>query len=361
MRGTDQRQQAMFSYVSVEARVPKDHPLRPVREMVDEALRQMSVEFSGMYSSMGRPSIPPERLLRASILQILYGIRSERMLMEQMDYNLLFRWFVGLNMDDAVWDPTTFTKNRDRFLSGEVSRKFMEQVLAQARREKLLSDEHFTVDGTLIEAWASMKSIKPKKGTGEPPSEGGRNPSVDFRGEKRTNETHGSTTDPEARLYRKAKGKETKLCYMGHALMENRHGLVTDTEVTQATGTAEREAAVEMVSMVRGNGRITVGGDKAFDTKEFVEKMRELGATPHVAQNTSGRNSAIDGRTTRHPGYEVSQRVRKRVEEIFGWVKAAAGMRKSKYRGVRKVGWMFTLAAAAYNLIRMRNLGVATC
>jgi transposase len=361
MRGTDQRQQGMFSYVSLEARVPKEHPLRPVREMVDEALREMSGEFSRMYSSMGRPSIPPERLLRASILQILYGIRSERMLMEQMDYNLLFRWFVGLNMDDPVWDPTTFTKNRDRFLCGEVSRKFLDRVLAQAGREKLLSDEHFTVDGTLIEAWASMKSVKPKDGSGGLPLEGGRNPSVEFRGEKRTNETHGSTTDPQARLYRKAKGKETKLCYMGHALMENRHGLVTDTEVTEATGTAEREAAAEMVSMVRGNGRITVGGDKAFDTQAFVQKMRELGATPHVAQNTFGRRSAIDGRTTRHRGYEVSQRVRKRVEEIFGWVKAAAGMRKTKYRGVRRVGWMFTLAAAAYNLVRMRNLGVAAC
>jgi transposase len=361
MRGTDQRQQGMFSYVSLEARVPKEHPLRPVREMVDEALREMSGEFSRMYSSMGRPSIPPERLLRASILQILYGIRSERMLMEQMDYNLLFRWFVGLNMDDPVWDPTTFTKNRDRFLWGEVSRKVLDRVLAQARREKLLSDEHFTVDGTLIEAWASIKSVKPKDGSGQPPSEGGRNPSVEFRGENRTNETHGSTTDPEAMLYRKAKGKETKLCYMGHALMENRHGLVTDPEVTEATGTAEREAAAEMVSMVPGNGRITVGGDKAFDTQAFVQKMRELGATRHVAQNTSGRRSAIDGRTTRHPGYEVSQRVRKRVEEIFGWVKAAAEMRKTKYRGVRKVGWMFTLAAAAYNLVRMRNLGVAVC
>jgi hypothetical protein len=246
-------------------------------------------------------------------------------------------------------------------LCGEVSRKFLERVLAQARRKKLLSDEHFTVDGTLIEAWASMKSVKPKDGSGQPPSEGSRNPSVEFRGEKRTNDTHGSTTDPEARLYRKAKGKETKLCYMGHALMENRHGLVTDTEVTEATGTAEREAAVDMVSMVPGNGRITVGGDKAFDTKEFVRKIREVGATPHVAQNTTGRRSAIDGRTTRHPGYAVSQRMRKRVEEIFGWVKAAAGMRKTRYRGKRKVGWMFTLAAAAYNLVRMRNLGVAAC
>jgi transposase len=314
-----------------------------------------------LYSSLGRPSIAPERLLRASLLQILYGIRSERMLMEQMDYNLLFRWFVGLNMDDAVWDATTFTKNRDRFLCGAVSRKFMDRVLAQARREELLSDEHFTVDGTLIEAWASMKSVKPKDGSGQPPSEGGRNPSVEFRGEKRTNETHGSTTDPEARLYRKAKGKETKLCYMGHALMENRHGLVTDTEVTEATGTAEREAAEQMLSMVPGNGRITVGGDKAFDTKEFVQKIRKLGAIPHVAQNSTGRRSAIDRRTTRHRGYAISQRVRKRVEEIFGWVKTAAGMRKTKYRGVRKVGWMFTLAAAAYNLVRMRNLGVAAC
>jgi transposase len=327
--------------------------------MVDEALREMHGEFSRMYSSMGRPSIPPERLLRASLLQILYGIRSERMLMEQMDYNLLFRWFVGLSMDDPVWDPTTFSKNRDRFLCGDVSRKFMDRVLVQARREELLSDEHFTVDGTLIEAWASVKSVKPRDGGGQPPPGGGRNPSVEFRGENRTNETHGSTTDPEARLYRKAKGKETKLCYMGHAMMENRHGLVTDTEVTQATGTAEREAAVDMVSMVSGNGRITVGGDKAFDTKEFVRKIREIGVTAHVAQNTSGRRSAIDGRTTRHPGYEVSQRVRKRVEEIFGWVKTAAGMRKTRYRGVRKVGWMFTLAAAAYNLVRMRNLGVA--
>jgi transposase len=361
MRGPDERQEAMFSYVSVERRVPKEHPLRAIRKMVDGALKEMSSEFSRMYSSMGRPSIAPERLLRASLLQILYGIRSERLLMEQMDYNLLFRWFVGLNMDDPVWDATTFSKNRDRFLCGEVSRKFMDRVLAQARRQELLSDEHFTVDGTLIEAWASIKSMKPRDGHGGPPSAGGRNPSVGFRGEKRTNKTHGSITDPQARLYRKAKGKETKLCYMGHVLMENRHGLVTDTEVTEARGTAEREAAIEMVSMLAGNGRITVGGDKGFDTKEFVQQMRKLRATPHVAQNTSGRRSAIDGRTTRHAGYEVSQRVRKRVEEIFGWVKVSAGMRKTKYRGVRKVGWMFTLAATAYDLVRMQKLGVAAC
>jgi transposase len=318
MRGTDSQQQAMFSYVSTERRVPKNHPLRPIRAMVNQALREMSEDFDRMYSTIGRPSIPPERLVRASLLQMLYSVRSEQLLMEQLDYNLLFRWFVGLETDDPVWDPSTFSKNRDRFLGGEVSRRFLAQVVGQARDEGLLSDEHFSVDGTLIEAWASMKSVRPKDGTGEDPPSQGRNPTVDFRGEKRSNDTHASTTDPTARMYRKGKGKETTLCYMGHVLMENRNGLVVDACTTLATGKAEREAAVDLLKPVAGTKRLTVAADKGYDTGDFVEAMRELRVTPHVAQNTSGRRSAIEGRTTGHPGYTVSQRIRKRIEEVFG-------------------------------------------
>lgn len=359
MRGTDLQQQAMFSYVSVERRVPKNHPLRPIRAMVNQALREMSEDFDRMYSTIGRPSIPPERLMRASLLQMLYSVRSEQMLMEQLDYNLLFRWFVGLETDDPVWDPSTFSKNRDRFLGGDVSRRFLAQVVAQARGEGLLSDEHFSVDGTLIEAWASMKSVRPKDepGDGAPPA--GRNPTVDFRGEKRSNTTHASTTDPEARMYRKGKGKETKLCYMGHVLMEHRNGLVVDACTTLATGTAEREAAVELLTPVAGTKRITVAGDKGYDTRDFVQTMRTLRVTPHVTQNTSGRRSAIDGRTTRHPGYTVSQRIRKRIEEVFGWDKTVAGLRKSRFRGPERTNWWFVLSKAAYNLVRMRNLKAA--
>jgi transposase len=357
MRGDDIHQDAMFSYLSPEARVPKDHPLRPLRQMVNQALRELSQDFQAMYSREGRPSIPPEKLLRALLLQVLYTIRSERLLMEQLDYNLLFRWFVGLSMDDKVWNHSVFSKNRERFLRSDLAAAFFRRILDQAAAAGLLSDEHFTVDGTLIEAWASLKSFRPKDGP--PPEGGGRNPAVDFHGEKRLNRTHASTTDPEARLFKKAKGKEAKLCFMGHVLMENRHGLVVSPRLTAATGTAEREAAVGLVEGVPGRHPITVGADKAYDTHEFVQSLRALKAVPHVAQNCNGRKSAIDGRTTRHPGYAVSQRLRKRVEEIFGWMKTVGNLRKTRHRGEDRVGWVFTLTAAAYNLVRMRNLTVA--
>jgi transposase len=355
MRGSDQRTDSLFSYVSCEARVPENHPLRPIRAIVDEALEVMSPEFEGMYAKVGRPSIPPEKLLRALLLQAFYSVRSERQLMEQLDYNLLFRWFVGLTMDSAIWDVTVFTKNRDRLLEGDVATKFLTTVLIQPKVKGLLSDEHFSVDGTLIEAWASMKSFKPKDGSGEPPSPG-RNGERDFHGEKRSNETHASTTDKDARLYRKAQGQAAKMAFMGHVLMENRNGLVVGARLTHATGTAEREAAISMVEDVRGRHRITVGADKAYDTKDFVAEMRDLGAAPHVAQNTTNRRSAIDGRTTRHPGYQVSLRIRKRIEEVFGWTKGAAGLRKTRHRGLARVGWMFTLNVAAYNLVRLPKL-----
>lgn len=357
MRGEDRDSASMFSYISPERRVPKDHPLRPIRTMVDAALAGMSARFDAMYSRVGRPSIAPEKLLRALLLQVLYTIRSERMLMEQLDYNLLFRWFVGLEMDDEVWDATVFSKNRDRLLAGDVAQGFFDQILEVARQSNLLSNEHFTVDGTMVAAWAGQKSFKKKGNT--PPKDGGSNPDVDFRGEKRRNETHESTTDPEARLFKKATGQESKLCFLGHVLMENRNGLVVDTELTQASGTAEREAALSMAEEIAGAQRTTVGGDKGYDTKDFVAQLRDLNVTPHVAQNTTNRSSAIDGRTTRHGGYEVSQRVRKRIEEVFGWMKTIGPMAKTKYRGRGRVGWMFTFTAAAYNLIRIRNLTTA--
>jgi len=357
MRGDDRQQGAMFSYVSLEQRVPEHHPLRPIRAMVDEALIELSASFEGLYSRVGRPSIPPEKLLRALLLQVLYTIRSERMLVEQLDYNLLFRWFVGLGMDDAVWVPTVFSKNRDRLLEGDIAQELFCRVLAQAKKRHLLSTEHFTVDGTLIEAWAGQKSFRPKEHPGgdSPPDDPG-NPTVDFHGEKRSNATHQSTTDPEARLFKKGKGREAKLSYMGHVLMENRHGLVVDAELTSATGKAERETALQMLARRAGSGAVTVGADKGYDTRDFVAQARNLEVTPHVAQNTAGRKSAIDGRTTRHPGYSISQRVRKRVEEVFGWMKTIGLMRKTRHQGVDRVGWMFVFAAAAYNLIRMRNL-----
>jgi len=356
MRGIDAIQADVFSYISPEQRVPKNHPLRPIRILVNDALRALSGEFDKMYSDIGRPSIAPEKLLRALLLQILYTIRSERMLQEQLDYNLLFRWFVGLNMDDPVWDPTVFTKNRDRMLSSDVAGLFFQAVVEQARLMGLLSDEHFSVDGTLIEAWASQKSFQRKDDGDAGNSTGGGNCNVDFHGEERTNDTHESKTDPDARLYRKGKGKEAKLCYAGHVLMENRNGLVVDGEITKATGTAEREAALEMLSEVAGDKRVTIGTDKAYDTHDFVEQTRGMNVTPHVTQNTNGRRSAIDGRTTRHEGYAVSLRCRARIEEIFGWVKTVGGQRKTRYRGEELVGWMFDLSLAAYNLVRMRNL-----
>ena len=355
MRGDDLQQDAMFSYISPERRVPADHPLRPIRRMVDEVLKSLSRRFNTLYSSTGRPSVPPEKLLRTLLLQVLYTVRSERLLLEQLDYNLLFRWFVGLNMDDPVWDATVFSKNRERLLKGDVAQAFFEQVLKLARQKDLLSDEHFTVDGTLIEAWAGQKSFHKKDTPSGPGADDPGNPTVDFHGDKRRNQTHQSKTDPEARLYKKGPGKEAKLSYQGHVLMENRHGLVTETRLTQATGTAEREAALEMVEQIVGQ-RVTVGADKAYDTRDFVEHLRELNATPHVAQNITHRSSAIDGRTTRHAGYARSQRKRKRVEEIFGWIKTVGLMRKTRHRGLARVGWMFTFTAAAYNLVRIRNL-----
>jgi transposase len=358
MRGDDIHQDSIFSYLSPEARVPKDHPLRPLRQMVNQALRELSRDFQAMYSSEGRPSIPPEKLLRALLLQVLYTIRSERLLMEQLDYNLLFRWFVGLSMDDKVWDHSVFSKNRERFLRSDLAAAFFGRIKEQAAQAGLLSGEHFTVDGTLIEAWASLKSFRPKD-TLPPEGGSGRNPEVDFHGERRLNHTHASTTDPEARLFRKGKGKEAKLCFMGHVLMENRFGLIITPRLTAPTGTAERVTAERMVGDLPGRHRITVGGDKAYDTRELVQSLRALNAVPHVAQNRAGRSSAIDGRTTRHPGYAVSQRLRKRVEEIFGWIKTVGNLRKTRHRGIERVGWMFTLTAAAYNLVRIRNLMAA--
>ena len=355
MRGDDVQQAEVFSYISAEARIPRDHPLRPIRRMVDEVLEGMSRKFSELYASTGRPSIPPERLLRALLLQVLYTVRSERLLMEQLDYNFLFRWFVGLSLDDRVWDATVFSKNRDRLLEGDIAEAFFSQVLEQARQHGLLSDEHFTVDGTLVEAWAGQKSFKRKGATSPPPDDPG-NPTVNFRGDKRSNATHRSTTDPEARLYRKGDGFESKLCYIGHVLMENRNGLAVDAMVTQATGTAERDAADVMVTTVSGNRRVTLGADKNYDTRKFVATMRRRAVTPHVAQNTSNRRSAIDARTTHHGGYITSQRKRKRVEEIFGWLKTVGLIRKTRHRGEARVGWMFTFATAVYNLVRIRNL-----
>ncbi len=358
MRGDDAGQVAVFSYISPEQRVPKDHPLRPLLAIVNEVLERMSPLFAKLYSHTGRPSIPPEKLLRALLVQVLYTIRSERMLMEQLDYNLLFRWFVGLNMDDVVWDATVFTKNRDRVLGGEVAEVFFQEVLAEARRRELLSDEHFTVDGTLIEAWASHKSFKQKDHSDS--DEGGSNPNVDFRKQQRKNDTHASTTDPDARLYKKSTGAESKLCYMGHLMIDNRHGLATNACVTIASGTAEREAAVQMAGEIPGMRRVTLAADKGYDTRECVRKLRDRNVTPHVAQNDTNRRSAIDGRTTRHPGYEVSQRKRKLVEQMFGWAKTVGLMRKTRHRGTERVDWMFIFTAAAFNLVRMRNLEGAT-
>jgi transposase len=338
--------------------VPQGHPLRPIRAIVDEALGILSPALEQLYAPIGRPSIPPEKLLRTLLLQAFYSVRSERQLMEQLDYNLLFRWFVGLAMDAPIWDVTVFTKNRERLLDGDVAAKFMAAVLGQPRIKALLSDEHFSVDGTLIEAWASMKSFKPKDptGRGEPPAGGcGRNRERDFRGEQRTNDSHASTTDPDARLYRKGQGKEARLCHMGHLLMENRHGLIVDAVLTPASGTAERDAALAMLGRQPGRHRATLGADKAYDAAAFVAAVRGLKVTPHVARNTS-RRSAIDGRTTCHPGYAASQRVRQRIEEAFGWIKTTGTLRKTRHRGPARVGWMFSLTAAACNLVRLPKL-----
>jgi transposase len=354
MRGADEQPGSMFSYVSLEARVPPDHPLRAIRTITDRALTRLSARFGTLYVNFGRPSIPPEKLLRALLLQALYTIRSERQLMEQLDYNLLFRWFVGLGMDDAVWSPTTFTKNRDRLLDGDIATAFFEAILVHADRDRLLSDEHFTVDGTLLKAWASHKSFQPRDQ--DPPSGGGGNPTVSFHGQRRTNATHQSTTDPDARLYKKARGREAHLGYLGHVLMEHRSGLIVQARVTPADGHGERDAAQIMVAHIPGRHRITVAGDKGYDTRDFVAALREMDVTPHVAQHTTGRRSAIDARTTRHPGYAISQQKRKLVEQAFGWMKTVGGLHQLRHRGGALVTWIFTFTAAVYNIVRLRRL-----
>jgi transposase len=360
MRGKDEVRGSLFSYVDLEQRIRPDHPLRTIRAIVNVALADMSAEFDALYPPAGRDSIPPERLLRALLLQAFYSIRSERQLVERIDFDLLFRWFVGLGVDDPVWDATTFTKNRDRLLAGEVAARFLVTVLAQPRVRTLLSTEHFSVDGTLLEAWASTKSFRHKDGSGPPPA-AGRNGEQDFRGRKRSNDTHASTTDPDAKLFRKGPGKEAKLCFMGHALMENRNGLIVGAAATRASGHAERLAALHLIAPHADRPNpITLGADKGFDARDFVAELREDNVTPHLAQNTNGRRSAIDGRTTRPPGYAVSQRIRKRIEEAFGWAKTVAGLRKARHRGLPKIDRQFTLAMAAYNLVRLpRLLGAA--
>ena len=356
MRGDDANKGSLFSYIDLEKRLSGDHPLRVIWEIANAALKALSRDFDALYSPIGRELIPPERLLRALLLQAFYSIRSERQLVERIDTDLLFRWFVGLGIEDPVWDATTFTKNRDRLLDGAVASKFLAAVLAHDKVRGLLSSEHFSVDGTLLEAWASPKSFRPKDGSGDPPGPG-RNAERNFRGETRKNDTHASTTDRDARLFRKGPGKEARLCFMGHALMENRSGLIVDAVTTRASGHAERLAAVALIEPRADRPNpITLGADKAYDTADLVMELREHTVTPHVAQNQSGRRSAIDRRTTRHPGYEISQRIRKRIEEAFGWAKTVAGLRKMRHRGLPKVDWQFTLAMAAYNLVRLPKL-----
>jgi transposase len=369
MRGSDQQSGTLFSYIDIEARVAADHPLRQIRALVNAALAQLDRTLAKLYADEGRPSIPPERLLRASLLQLFYSIRSERQLMERLDFDLLFRWFVGLGVDDPVWDATVFTKNRDRLLNTEIAQQFLSALLALPRVKTLLSREHFTVDGTLLKAWASMKSFRPKDGSGHPP-DAGRNGERDFHGEKRSNDTHASTTDPDARLYRKGNGRESVLCYMGHALMENRNGLAVAGTATHATGTAEREAALALIDRprrrlgraIRRAGRVTLGGDKGYDVSDFVTALRDIDVTPHIAINGHVskhgvvRKTAVDRRTTRHCGYAISQVIRKRVEEIFGWDKSIGGLAQVKLRGLAKVTALFTFALAAYNLIRIPKL-----
>ena len=357
MRGDDPRNDSMFSYVTPEARVRADHPLRPIRRMTDAALVRLSGRFDQLYSTTGRPSIAPEKLLRALLLQMLYSIRSERLLMEELDYSVLYRWFVGLSMDDPTWDATTFTKNRDRLLDGDIADAFFAEVLAAIKQEGLLSDEHFTVDGTLLEAWASQKSFRPKAAARRPPNDP-QNPTVDFHGQTRRNDTHQSTTDPDARLYKKAVGREAKLGYLAHLLTENRHGFIIDTAVTAASGTAERDAAIVMLGELPLTTRhLTVAADKAYDTRAWVAAVRQMRITPHVVQNEFGSGgSAIDARTTRHAGYRWSHRKRQLVEQAFGWLKTVALFRKLRHRGGRLVDWQFAFGAAAYNLVRWRNL-----
>jgi len=359
MRGDDEQQLGVFSYVSPEQRVPNNHPLRPVRAMADEALRDLRPRFNKLYARTGRPSIAPEKLLRALLLQVLYSVRSERMLMEQLDYNLLFRWFVGLNMDDTIWDATVFTKNRQRLLDGNVADAFFAAVLKQARERDLLSDDHFTVDGTMLEAWAGQKSFRRVDDNQQPPAAAtgeGSNPTMNFHGEKRSNQSHCSTTDPDAMLARKSRGSGSVLAYRGHLLTENRNGLVVSTLTTRAYGSAERHAALLMAEALPGTQRVTLGADKGYDARDFIDELRHMEITPHVAQNNTNRRSAVDERTTRHAGYQLSQKARKRIEEVFGWMKSIGLLRKVRHRGLERVGWMFTFTAAAYNLVRIRNL-----
>lgn len=356
MRGTDVEQGTLFSVVTLESRVPADHPLRKIRPLLEETLDSLDRTFEAIYADSGRPSIPPERLIRASLLQVLYSIRSERQLMEQLDYNLLFRWFVGLTVDDPVWDHSTFSKNRERLIESGVARRIMKRLLKRAKRERLLSSEHFSVDGTLLEAWAAVKGMRRRDGQDEPPPPG-RNPSVDFHGQKRSNDTHVSPVDPEAQLARKGNTHPAKLSYQGHVLMEHRNGLVVDVEVTAASGTAEREAALKMLDRQRGSARRTLAGDKGYDKHEFVAALRERRITPQVAQNLNGYGgSAIDARTTRHAGYRLSQRFRKRIEECFGWGKQDRLLRRPKLRGRAKIGWLMELSMVGYNMVRMANL-----
>lgn len=362
MRGNEKRSEGVFSYVRLEQRIAGDHPLRAIRALVEEVLYAMSVKFAGLYSHTGRPSIPPEQLLKATLLQAFFTVRSERQLMEQIDYNMLFRWFVGLTMDDGVWDASTFSKNRDRLLEADVAREFLSQLIGLPQVKGLLSSDHFSVDGTLIDAWASMKSFVPKDGSGKPPGSG-RNGERDFHKEKRSNETHASTTDPDARLFRKGNGKESRLCFIGHALMENRNGLVVQADVSHATGTAERDAALRLIDRHKPQGgRVTLGADKLFDTEGFVAALRARKVIPHVAVDGrlsklgKSRKTSVDGRTTRHKGYAISQRCRKRIEEVFGWSKTIGGSAKVKVRGLARVAAVFTFAIAAYNLIRIPKL-----
>lgn len=354
MRGDAFQQLEMLSPVTPDSLVPSSHPIRAIRSIVDGALAELSPVFNAMYANTGRPSIPPEHLLKAMLLQAFYSIRSERQLCERLQYDLLFKWFVGLNILDPVFDHSTFSKNRDRLLEHDVARRFFDAVRSEARRRHLLSSEHFTVDGTLLEAWASLKSVQPRDDDGGPPS--GKNPDVNFRGQRRTNDTHASTTDPEARLARKGSGRETKLAYAGHVLMENRHGLIVEIALTQADGRAERRAALEMLDRQERPQRVTLGADKGYDTADFIAGCRERGVTPHVAQHTTNRNSRIDERVTRHSGYAVSQRVRKRVEEIFGWIKTIGGGRKLRYVGLARNNFWAALTGAAFNLIRMTRI-----
>jgi transposase len=357
MRGQDSKNESLFAYITPDSFVPPDHPLRAIRTMADEALAGMDQLFDSMYRDSGRESIPPERLLKAQLLMILYSIRSNRQLVEQIHYNFLFRWFLGMSLEEKVWDHSSFSKNQERLIGSDVAAEFLSRILDLAHRKHLLSREHFSVDGTLIEAWASVKSFKPKDG---PPSTGGggKNPSVDFKGKKLKNDTHGSVTDPDAKLYRKSSTQEARRCYIGHTLMENKSGMIVRTAVTVAGGTKEREAAIAMIKKLkRTSRRMTLAGDKGYDTKGFVKELRSLNVTPHIARN-DGNHSTLDGRTTRHIAYSLSQRFRKRIEEGFGWMKTIGRMRKTMYRGVEKIGWHLDLHAAAYNLVRMKNLGL---